>query len=194
MVIQDGGGPIDSISRALDNLTISADPLKKLPPFVAIAVQNGSDRDGSVGQGSERGLEYDTLSDRYSRFVDTEGAASGDRRPDGARRLSGAQVHQGSGRPRHLRLQLGRRSRAQHGLVRGEFVAPHHHVLRHLRRSAEPHPARSTVRCIRSAPTGISLRNGADQEHTQKAAARSSSTPTRTTTARPRPSPATTTG
>ncbi len=72
LVIQDGGGPIDGISRALDNLTIADDPLKKLPPFVAIAVQNGSDRDGSDGQGSERGLEYDTMSDRYSTFIDTE--------------------------------------------------------------------------------------------------------------------------
>ena len=72
LVIQDGGGPIDNISRALDNLTVSDDPLKKLPPFVAIAVQNGSDRDGSDGQGSERGLEYDTMSDRYSTFIDTE--------------------------------------------------------------------------------------------------------------------------
>ncbi|HEX2869818.1 MAG TPA: alpha/beta hydrolase-fold protein [Polyangiaceae bacterium] len=72
LVIQDGPGPIDSISRALDNLTISTDPLKKLPPFVAVAVQNGSDRDGADGQGSERGLEYDTMSDRYSRFIDTE--------------------------------------------------------------------------------------------------------------------------
>jgi enterochelin esterase-like enzyme len=72
LVIQDGPGPIDSISRALDNLTVSTDPLKKLPPFVAVAVQNGSDRDGADGQGSERGLEYDTMSDRYSRFIDTE--------------------------------------------------------------------------------------------------------------------------
>ncbi len=72
LIIQDGPGPIDTISRALDNLTISTDPLKKLPPFVAVAVQNGSDRDGSDGQGSERGLEYDTMSDRYSRFIDTE--------------------------------------------------------------------------------------------------------------------------
>jgi iron(III)-enterobactin esterase len=72
LIIQDGPGPIDSISRALDNLTVSTDPLKKLPPFVAVAVQNGSDRDGADGQGSERGLEYDTMSDRYSRFIDTE--------------------------------------------------------------------------------------------------------------------------
>ena len=72
LVIQDGPGQIDGIARALDNLTVSVDPLKKLPPFVAIAVANGSDRDGSDGKGSERGLEYDTMSDRYSRFVDTE--------------------------------------------------------------------------------------------------------------------------
>jgi iron(III)-enterobactin esterase len=68
LVIQDGPGPIDSISRALDNLTVSTDPLKKLPPFVAVAVGSGP----ADGQGSERGLEYDTMSDRYSRYIDTE--------------------------------------------------------------------------------------------------------------------------
>ena len=68
LVIQDGPGPIDRISRALDNLTLETDPLKKIPPFVAIAVANGGD--DSIG--SERGLEYDTMSDRYSRFIDTE--------------------------------------------------------------------------------------------------------------------------
>jgi enterochelin esterase family protein len=70
LIIQEG--QLDNVARALDNLTISTDPLKKLPAFVAIAINNGSDRDGSDGQGSERGLEYDTLSDRYSRFVETE--------------------------------------------------------------------------------------------------------------------------
>ena len=70
LVIQEG--QIDNVSRALDNLTISTDPLKKLPAFIAIAVANGSDRDGSDGQGSERGLEYDTLSDRYAKFINTE--------------------------------------------------------------------------------------------------------------------------
>jgi enterochelin esterase-like enzyme len=70
LVIQEG--QIDNVSRALDNLTISEDAAKKLPPFVAIAVANGSDRDGADGQGSERGLEYDTLSDRYSKFINME--------------------------------------------------------------------------------------------------------------------------
>jgi enterochelin esterase-like enzyme len=70
LVIQEG--QLDNVSRALDNLTISDDPLKKLPPFIAIAVANGAGRDGSDGKGSERGLEYDTLSNRYTTFIDTE--------------------------------------------------------------------------------------------------------------------------
>ncbi|MBL8741857.1 MAG: enterobactin esterase, partial [Myxococcales bacterium] len=68
LVIQDGPGPIDMVARALDNLTISTDPARKLPAFVAIAVQNG----GDDSKGSERGLEYDTMSDRYARFIETE--------------------------------------------------------------------------------------------------------------------------
>jgi enterochelin esterase family protein len=68
MVIQDGPGDLGSISNALDNLTISTDPMRKLPPFVAISVPPG----GSDSIGSERGLEYDTMSDRYARYVDQE--------------------------------------------------------------------------------------------------------------------------
>lgn len=77
LVMQDGppspggwgdGPPIDAVSRALDNLTISTNPARKLPPFIAIGVENG----GSDSKGSERGLEYDTLSDRYARFVQLE--------------------------------------------------------------------------------------------------------------------------
>lgn len=68
LVIQDGPGELSQVSRALDNLTIETDPLRKLPPFIAIAVQNG----GSDSIGSERGLEYDTVSDKYARFIDAE--------------------------------------------------------------------------------------------------------------------------
>lgn len=68
LVIQDGDGPLTEVSNALDNLTIADDPARRLPAFVAVAVQNG----GSDGPGSERGLEYDTLSDRYARFIDEE--------------------------------------------------------------------------------------------------------------------------
>lgn len=74
LIMQDGPGQgggnaqMDAISRALDNLTISDDPARKLPAFITIAVQNG----GNDGRGSERGLEYDTLSDRYARFIELE--------------------------------------------------------------------------------------------------------------------------
>ena len=68
LVLADGPEEIDLISRALDNLTISTDPLKKIPAFIAIAVANG----GGDSVGSERGLEYDTVSARYASFIDTE--------------------------------------------------------------------------------------------------------------------------
>ncbi len=68
LVIHDGPGQIGLVSRALDNLTVSPDPQRKLPPFVCIAVQNG----GSDSKNSERGLEYDTMSDRMARFIHDE--------------------------------------------------------------------------------------------------------------------------
>src|SRR6266699_2763923 len=63
LVIHDGHGQLNLVRNALDNLTISKDPNRKLPAFIAIAVQNG----GNDGKKSERGLEYDTMSDRLAR-------------------------------------------------------------------------------------------------------------------------------
>jgi iron(III)-enterobactin esterase len=68
LVIHDGPGQLNLVRNALDNLTVSKDPNRKLPAFVAIAVQNG----GNDGKNSERGLEYDTMSDRLARFIDGE--------------------------------------------------------------------------------------------------------------------------
>jgi len=68
LIIHDGPGHIERVSFALDNLTISNDPKRRLPPFIAIAVANG----GSDSKGSERGLEYDTMSDRLARFINDE--------------------------------------------------------------------------------------------------------------------------
>ena len=68
MVIQDGPGQISLIKFALDNLTQGTDATRRIPAFIAIAVGNG----GGDGKGSERGLEYDTMSDRYAQFVQTE--------------------------------------------------------------------------------------------------------------------------
>jgi len=61
MVTSDGDGRAFSV---LDHLI----PLKKLPVMVVVAIPAG----GGDGPGSERGLEYDTMSGRYSDFVETE--------------------------------------------------------------------------------------------------------------------------
>lgn len=68
MIIHDGPGALGNVKLALDNLTASSDPARRLPAFVAIAVANG----GGDSLGSERGLEYDTMSDRFARFIDSE--------------------------------------------------------------------------------------------------------------------------
>jgi enterochelin esterase-like enzyme len=68
LIIHDGPGQLNLVRHALDNLTISKDSNRRLPAFIAIAVQNG----GNDGKKSERGLEYDTMSDRLARFIHDE--------------------------------------------------------------------------------------------------------------------------
>jgi enterochelin esterase-like enzyme len=62
MVVQDGF--VGDVQTALDNLIADG----RVPAVVAVFVANG----GGDSFGSERGLEYDTMSDAYSRFIDTE--------------------------------------------------------------------------------------------------------------------------
>jgi len=57
-------GPDHLLFTVLDNLIAE----HKLPPMIAISIQNG----GGDAQGSERGLEYDTMSPRYAEFVEHE--------------------------------------------------------------------------------------------------------------------------
>ena len=64
MVVQDGDRFVTDVQNSLDNLIAA----KKVPAMLAVFVNNG----GGDGKGSERGLEYDTMSDAYSRFIDTE--------------------------------------------------------------------------------------------------------------------------
>ena len=68
LIIHDGPGQLGLVRNALDNLTISKDPNRRLPAFIAIAVENG----GNDGKNSQRGLEYDTMSDRLARFINDE--------------------------------------------------------------------------------------------------------------------------
>jgi enterochelin esterase-like enzyme len=57
-------GPDKMLFTALDNLIAE----KKVPVMIAISISNG----GGDAQGSERGLEYDTMSGKYAEFVEQE--------------------------------------------------------------------------------------------------------------------------
>ncbi|HTB14808.1 MAG TPA: alpha/beta hydrolase-fold protein [Bryobacteraceae bacterium] len=57
-------GPDPLLFAALDNLIAQ----HRVPVMIAISIGNGS----GDAQGSERGLEYDTMSGRYAEFVETE--------------------------------------------------------------------------------------------------------------------------
>ena len=57
-------GPDQALFTALDNLIAQ----HRLPVMIAVSIGNGS----GDGPGSERGLEYDTMSGKYAEFVETE--------------------------------------------------------------------------------------------------------------------------
>jgi iron(III)-enterobactin esterase len=64
LVVQDGIGYRDLTSRVLDNLIHQ----KRVPAMVAIFINSG----GGDSKGSQRGLEYDTVDDTYTRFIERE--------------------------------------------------------------------------------------------------------------------------
>src|SRR6266700_1112050 len=64
MVVQDGGSFTNRIPPVLDNMIND----HRLPVMIAILVNPGP----GDGIGSERGLEYDTVSDAYVRFIESE--------------------------------------------------------------------------------------------------------------------------
>ena len=64
LIVQDGHGYLDRVPRVLDNLIAQ----RRVPPLITVLIDSG----GGDAQGSQRGLEYDTLSGRYSDFVESE--------------------------------------------------------------------------------------------------------------------------
>src|SRR5205814_300840 len=64
IVVQDGGGYTKNMTKVLDNLIHE----RRLPVMIGVFVSSG----GGDGKGSERGLEYDTVSDKYATFIETE--------------------------------------------------------------------------------------------------------------------------
>nr|WP_294948027.1 alpha/beta hydrolase-fold protein [uncultured Mucilaginibacter sp.] len=63
-IIIGADGPDNLLFTVLDNLIAEG----KVPPMVAISIGNGS----GDAQGSQRGLEYDTMSGLYAEFVEKE--------------------------------------------------------------------------------------------------------------------------
>jgi len=67
LVVHDGpklGSPDMNLAHALDNLINQ----HRVPAMIAVSIQNG----GGDAQGSERGLEYDTLSGKFAEFIEHE--------------------------------------------------------------------------------------------------------------------------
>ena len=110
-------GPDRLLFKALDGLIAE----KKLPPMVAISIGNG----GGDAQGSERGLEYDTMSGRYAEFVEQEVLPRVE-----------AEAHVALTKDPDKRVaigrQLGGRVCADYGLVSPGAVSPGACLLRHV--------------------------------------------------------------
>ena len=64
MVVQDGMSYTGTLPKVLDNMIHE----RRLPVMIAVFINSG----GGDGKGSERGLEYDTLSEKYAVFVEKE--------------------------------------------------------------------------------------------------------------------------
>jgi len=64
LVVQDGGSYRARLVPILDNMIAA----RRLPALVAIMIDSG----GGDAQGSQRGLEYDTVSGRYAEFIERE--------------------------------------------------------------------------------------------------------------------------
>ena len=64
LVVQDGRDYAARVAAALDTLIAR----HRVPRMIAVMIQSG----GGDAQGSERGLEYDTMSGRYAEFVERE--------------------------------------------------------------------------------------------------------------------------
>ncbi len=64
IVVQDGIHYTNTLPKILDNMIHE----KRLPVMIAVMINSG----GGDAQGSERGLEYDTLSAKYTGFIESE--------------------------------------------------------------------------------------------------------------------------
>ncbi len=114
-------GPDRTLFTALDNLIAQ----QRVPVMIAISIGNGS----GDAQGSERGLEYDTMSGRYAEFVENEVLPL-------VEKQCNVKLTKDPGGPGDDGRQLRRLVRADHGLVSPGAVSSGSHLLRHFREPA----------------------------------------------------------
>ena len=111
-------GPDPTLFAALDNLIAG----HRVPVMIAISIGNGS----GDAQGSERGLEYDTMSGLYAEFVEKEVL------PLVEKKYNVKLTKDPDGRATHG-LQLRRSRRDGDGLVSHGSLPPCSELLGHLR-------------------------------------------------------------
>ena len=114
-------GPDRALFTALDNLIAE----HKVPVMIAISIGNG----GGDAQGSERGLEYDTMSGLYAEFVEQEVLPLVEKQCQ-------REIDQGSRWPRDDGRQFRRLVRLDHGVVSSGALPPRADVFGHLREPA----------------------------------------------------------
>src|SRR5947208_5658077 len=111
-------GPDQTLFTALDYLIAE----HRVPVMIAISIGNGS----GDAQGSERGLEYDTMSGLYAEFVEKEVLPL-------VKKEIQREAYQGSRRAGDDGLQFGRSGRDGDGLVSHESLPPCSELLGHVR-------------------------------------------------------------
>ena len=110
-------GPDQALFTALDNLIAQ----HRVPVMIAISISNGS----GDAQGSERGLEYDTMSGMYAEFVEKEVLPLVEKQYN-------VKLTQGSGRRGRRWAAVPAARRADYGVVSPGALPSRSHLLRHL--------------------------------------------------------------
>ncbi len=67
-IVTHDGPAIDKVDPALPRILDNLIAQKRVPAMIAVMIQNG----GGDAQGSQRGLEYDTMSGKFAEFIEAE--------------------------------------------------------------------------------------------------------------------------
>ena len=143
-------GPDQMLFTALDTLIAQ----KRVPVMVAISISNGS----GDAQGSQRGLEYDTMSGRYAEFVETEVLPLVEKQYN-------VKLTRDPECARDDWLQLGRRGSHGDGVVSQRSLPSRAELFGHVRESAVALQSRHARRSVGISPYADSQEPGETDPH-----------------------------